>query len=541
MRKRKLQIAATFLAVALLLSGCGEYLRSLASQYSFYETTHYSQMEYTRPDMAQLEQLKEDCCKAAEGTDLDRVVDCIYAYYDAYDRFYTNYFLADIRYSSDLTDIYWEQEYNFCLENSAEADAEMEAVYRALAASSLREQLEGEDYFGAGFFDAYEGESLWDEGLLSLMEQEAQLESQYYILTEAAQESEYYSEEYFSDHAPAMAALLVDLIALRQEIAAYAGYSSYPEFAYEMFHYRDYTPTQAEAYLQAAGQEMEGMYRQLNDTNLWELTDPYCSEQETFRYVQQMASQMGGLVEDAFTQLEEAGLYDISYGENKYDTSFEVYLWSYNAPFVFVNPYLDQSDKLTFAHEFGHFANDYACWGSGAGTDVAEVHSQAMEYLSLCYGEDTEALETYKMADSLCVYVEQAAYALLEHQMYGLTGNDLTAENIQSLYEKIGTQFGLDSWENWDSRDFVAILHLYTEPMYLVSYVVSNDLAMQIYQQEKAEPGAGLDTYQRCLESQDTYILDFAKNYGLESPFAEGRLDAVKKTFETELKEFLAP
>jgi len=248
---------------------------------------------------------------------------------------------------------------------------------------------------------------------------------------------------------------------------------------------------------------------------------------------------MGGVVEEAFSQLEQAGLYDIAYGENKYDSSFEVYLWSYYAPFVFMNPYLDQTDKLTFAHEFGHFANDYVCWGSGAGTDVAEVHSQAMEYLSLCYTEGAEDLEAYKLADSLCVYVEQAAYALFEHQVYGLTGEALTVENVQALYERIGIEFGLDSWDGWDSRDYVAITHLYTEPMYMVSYVVSNDLAMQIYQQEKASAGAGLTTYERCLESQDTYLLDFAENYGLESPFADGRLGAVKATFEKELAPYL--
>ena len=540
MRKRKWQLAALVLSAALLLSGCGEYLRSLASRYSFYEMTPYSQMEYSRPDMAQLEQLLDDCCQAAEeGTDIDRVMECIYAYYEAYDWFYTSYFLADIRYCGDLTDIYWEEEYNFCLENTAAVDAGLEELYRALAASPLRQALEGENYFGAGFFDAYEGESLWDETFLALMEQEAQLESEYYALAEEALESEYYSEEYFTRHGSRMAELFVDIIGLRQQIAAYAGFDSYPEFAYEMYHYRDYTPAQAEAYLQVAGQELSGLYRQTNTSALWELSDGYCSEQDTFQYVRQATAQMGGVVEEAFSQLEQAGLYDIAYGENKYDSSFEVYLWSYYAPFVFMNPYLDQTDKLTFAHEFGHFANDYVCWGSGAGTDVAEVHSQAMEYLSLCYTEGAEDLEAYKLADSLCVYVEQAAYALFEHQVYGLTGEALTVENVQALYERIGIEFGLDSWDGWDSRDYVAITHLYTEPMYMVSYVVSNDLAMQIYQQEKASAGAGLTTYERCLESQDTYLLDFAENYGLESPFADGRLGAVKATFEKELAPYL--
>ena len=123
---------------------------------------------------------------------------------------------------------------------------------------------------------------------------------------------------------------------------------------------------------------------------------------------------------------------------------------------------------------------------------------------------------------------------MFEQQVYSLTGDDLTVENVQALYEQIGTQFGLDSWE-WDSRDFVTITHLYTNPMYIASYIVSNDLALQIYQLEQAEAGRGLEVFQECLLSDESYILQFAETYGLESPFAEGRLEAVKDTLSAAL------
>ena len=107
-------------------------------------------------------------------------------------------------------------------------------------------------------------------------------------------------------------------------------------------------------------------------------------------------------------------------------------------------------------------------------------------------------------------------------------------ENVEKLYRNIGTEFGLDSW-GWDSRDYVTVTHFYTNPMYVVSYVVSNDLAMQIYQLELEEKGAGLSLYDQCLYSQDSYIMTFAEDYGLESPFAEGRLEAVLEIFQREL------
>ena len=147
-------------------------------------------------------------------------------------------------------------------------------------------------------------------------------------------------------------------------------------------------------------------------------------------------------------------------------------------------------------------------------------------------------LEVYKLADTLCTYVEQAAYALFEQQVYDLTGDDLTVENVQKLYEQIGREFGFDSCE-WDSRDYVAVSHFYTSPMYIVSYVVSCDIAFQIYQLELAEPGAGLALYEKCIYSTDGYLMLFAESYGLEPPFAEGRLEEVKKTLETGLQNYI--
>ncbi len=532
--KKRMGLIAVILALTILLSGCDMLGALLGS-----DTVAYEDMEYTRPDPQELESVLEESCRVArEETELDAVVEAIYAFYDIYDRFATNYALANIAYSRDLTDLYWEEEYAFCAEKISLAEAGLDALYYALAESPVRETLEGDDYFGAGFFDAYEGESLWDDTFMAMMEQEARLENRYYEIAAQSQEAAPYSEDYFTQYGTQLEELFVEMICLRQEIAAYAGYASYPEFAYDMYHSRDYTPAQTEAYFMAVGDSLTDLYRAVNTGNVWEATYGYCTEEQTFRYVKDAASAMGGQVWQSFRLLERAGLYDIQSGPNKYDGAFETYLWTYQEPFIFLNPSSTQYDKLSFSHEFGHFTNDFVSFGGGAGTDVAEVHSQGMEYLCLCYGTDTGKLTDGKMADSLRIYVEQSAYALFEQQVYGLTGEELTVENVRALYGQIGSDFGFDSW-GWDSRDYVTVSHFFTSPMYVASYVVAGDVAMQIYQQEKAQVGAGLATYENCLESGESYLLQFAQTYGLESPFAPGRLEKVRATFQEELREYL--
>lgn len=536
MKKRYLRFLGLLVAAVMLFSGCSRLVEQAYQQAMMGgEYVAFADMEYARPDMEAHDRVLEEACQAAKtSTDPDEVAEQVYAYYDVYDRFYTDYALADIHYSADLTDSYWEEEYQFCSMNTAQVDAGLEELYYALASSPILEQLEGEDYFGPGFFDAYQGEYQVDEELMQLMEQELELQNRYYEISEEAMAVEYYSEEYFSVYGSQMEALFVELIALRQQIAAVAGYDSYPEFVYETYHYRDFTPQQAEQYLQQVGVTLAPLYEKWAYGEIWEQSLDYCTQAQTFAYVKSAAEAMGGSVAEAFGQLEQYGLYDIGYGVNKYNSSFEIYLWSYYQPFVFMNPYKDQTDKLTFAHEFGHFCNDYTCWGSYVGTDVAEVQSQGMEYMSLVYADGGQDMVKYKMVDSLNTYIEQSAYALFELQVYDLEAEELTVENVRAIYETIHDDFGFDAWE-FDSRDYVNISHFYTDPMYVVSYVVSNDVAMQMYQLELEEPGKGLEVYSECLTSMDSYIITFAESYGLESPFAPGRLEKVKKTMEESL------
>ncbi len=535
---KKLRLIALVLALSLIFSGCSlldSLLQEVKQEFGAPTGTAFRDMTYTRPDMAKLEASLESMRKLLDSSlPLSYVVDKIFVFYDLYDDFYTNLNLANIHFSRDITDSYWEGEYSYCMENMAVADAGLDSLYRMLASSKHRQELEKDEYFGPGWFDAYDGDTPYDEAYFALAQKEQALLDRYYAISGEALSTEPGSEAFYSQYGGELSRLYVELVALRQKIARHFGYNSYPEFAYDSSYYRDYTPGQASAYYEAIEKALYEPYRKANARDFWAPALAPCTEEETYAYLKNAAQKMGGDIWAAFTLMDSTGCYDIRWRENKQNMSYEIYLPSYHQPFIFTCPTQQHYDKLVFAHEFGHYCNDYVVGGSYAGTDVAEVMSSAMEFLTLCYTEDGEALERSKLMDALCIYVETAAYALFEQEVYNLKGDDLNTENVQALYEDIGTRFGFDSWA-WDSRDYVTIPHLFTNPMYIGSYVVSIDVAFQIYQLEKQEPGAGLRVYEQCLASEDSFIVDFAEYYGLESPFAPGRLEAVRKTMEEEL------
>ena len=539
MRKKTRALAALILVLCLLLTGCkldfaGYFQRMGMLLKASSGMTDFNDMVYTRPDIAQMQSTVDACCeKVASASSLDEVVSIIYEAYAPMDAFSTAYALANIYYCKDLTNAYWAEEYAYCTENTAVAQAALDQLYRALAKCPFRDQLEGDAYFGAGFFNDYEGESIYDETFMALLMEESALENRYYTIWNEAGDQDPYSEAFLDTCGSQMAQLFVELIALRQQIAEYLGYESYPEFAYAYYYGRDYSCDQTTSYLADIRAELVPLYRQMCADGV-DIQLDYCAESDTLHYVQSMAAAMGGTILQACNAMVEYSLYDIAYGENKYEASFEIYIRGYYSPYLFMNPTLTEYDKLTMAHEFGHFCCDYVTGGSQAGTDVAEVFSQGMEYLSLCYGQPDTDLEKLKMVNCLNIMVEQAAYASFEQQVYGLRGEELTVENVQALYAQIGSAYGFDSWD-FDSRSYVYVNHFFTNPMYVISYVVSNDVALQLYQMEKNQSGAGLTALQNAFQSVDTGIVTFAANYGLESPFATGRIAAIRETLRAVL------
>ena len=537
--KKILRLLAVVLIVAFLLTGCSmdldQLLDDIYTAIMVGTATHFEDMAYTRPDLTAYEQEWNTCMDMADTEQkVKTLMDQVYVVYEYYYDFHTNYNLANVHYSIDMTDSYWSDEYAYCMEKSADVSSWMDKLLYKLADSPLREELESDSFFGEGFFDAYDGESIWDETFTALMNEESTLLTEYYDITAKAAEVDPYSESYYTGYGAQLEEVFVELIAVRQEIAAYAGYESYAHFAYDFNYYRDYTPEQTETYLADISKELVGLYQNM-DSSAWTGSYASCTEEEMYTYVQQTAEAIGGTAASAFKLMETAGLYDIKASENKYNASFELYLYSYYVPFILVNPYGMALDKLTFVHEFGHFCNDYASSGSAASVDVAEVFSQGMEYLSLVYGTDTDALTKSKMADSLSVFVEQAAYASFEQNVYQLTGEDLTVENVRAVFADAMDAFGLSIY-GVDCRSYVQVPHFFIVPMYVISYVVSNDAAMQIYEKEIAESGSGLKVWEDNLTTLESGFLAFMEEAGLDSPFTEGRVAQLRKTFETVLK-----
>ena len=545
---------AALLLCALLLGGTG---RAWAL-----DGTAYDEIIYRRPSLADIQSAVDALEEAlARGEALERLeeqLDEIGALYDEFDTMAT---IAEIENNRDLSDAYWQRESAWCSEHYSELQRLLDESYSACAQSTRGEALE-RDYFWPGFREEYgeDRETLYTDDLIALMQEESRLVSEYRaLLSEASidlgsgeinyrqaltaldgDELARAEELYRYKYNEAFAELFLRLLRVRQQQAQALGYADYEEMAYDFNYGRDYTAAQAAVFLDSIREELIPVYSSIM------AGDPYADvyydlvdEDVLLQLLDAAASTVGGAAEAAFDFMLRYGLYDVSPGSTKADLSFQVYLTAYDEPYLFMNPYGDSADILTLFHEFGHFTDAFCNSGASETIDLAEVYSQASEYLSLyALGdalprEEQENLLRLKLLDTLELYAQQGAWAEFESVIYASSPDELDTEALNDLSLRVCREYGLctDGQEESYAMLWMDVPHLFEQPLYIISYPVSNDLALQLYAMEREEAGSGMARYRQMLERADpdsgeilTGLSELVERYGFDSPFAEGHM-----------------
>lgn len=592
MKKRLVLLLSLLLALSVLLQGCLMPFPSDRFDYLTEETTEptkptdrgepaeadsylpydefprpeeaeldpvaFEDMEYTRPDAAALCKALGELEKLVKnGGSFDEVGAAFEAAYSDYSLFNTMDSLSYIRHTIDLNDEYYETENNWCEEQSPLIEQALEKCYIAMGQSDLRDRLE-EEYFTEGFFDFYDENQIYsNDRVVKLMQKDNDLQAQYMAL-QSDQTIEWNGEEvlyedivgdesldydsylmayqlYYDKYNPQVGEIFAEMIRTRNEIAKELGYDTFADFAYSYYYDRDYTPEEAEDYLSDIAAELAPMY--FYAVYGAQSTTP-CSTDEVLDLFEKTVYRFGGEFATSYEFMQAYDLMDITDSSSKMPGSYVTYLNSYQMPFLYVSPTGKLDDLLTCCHEFGHFVDGFVNCNGTSSIDCNEIFSQGLEFLSLSRAEldddEREALTISKVADSLLTFVSQAAYAEFELRAYALPDDQLNTEGLNALFLECMEEFGQSytGMEDIIAPGWIDIQHFLIAPYYVISYCVSNDAALQIFQLEE-ENGTGLETYRALMStSSGNTILALLEENGMESPFEPGRVEELADFFE---------
>lgn len=520
----------------------------------------FKEIAYERPNAEALrEHFGELQALVENGADCGEILDAYYPIEEEYTYFGTMGQYAYIRYTLNLNDTYYDEEYNWCEEQSPLVEQAAEKCYIAMGASDQRDRLE-QEYFGEGFFSYYDENQVYsNDRVVELMQRESELQSEYMAMqsdmTVAWQGEECLVEEllsdpsldyedmlaiyelYYAKYGPRAAELYADLILVRREMAQELGYETYADFAYEYYYERDYTPAQVERYTADIAGEMAPLFYPAAASSYGEEMDM----QAVSELLRGTAYAIGGEIATAYDFMMAYDLYDFSESTSKMPGSYMTYLPSYGMPFLYVSPTGEIGDFLTATHEFGHFVDGYVNCNATSSIDCAEIFSQGLEFLALNRAELTErersGLTESKVADSVLTFLSQACYAEFERRAYELPEKELTEKRLNALFLECMEEFGMGMYgmEDLLAPGWIDIQHFFIAPYYVISYCVSNDAALQIYQTE-LEKGDGMETYSDLMHNAaENSILALLDSAGMESPFAKGRVAELANFLEEQL------
>lgn len=519
------------------------------------ELVLFSEMVYERPDTeAMFDAFDELIERGKSSEDADALLRSYENVYDQYIRFYSMDSLANIRHCLDTTDSYYSAEYDWCEAQTPSVEEKLELLYKAFAAGPARNALE-EAYFGDGYFLKYDDYEVYtNETYLALAKQEEEILSEYRSLT-AEPTVTYNGEErpfwdlmatenyyqymtvlrsYYAKYNPLIGDCFIRLVRIRKQMAEALGYESYADYAYDITYSRDYTPEQGRAFLDEIQTELVPLSEEIEgDYSLSLLRqDSGISEAETHGMLESAVQTLGGTILDAWNFMNAYELFDITKADEKLDGSFQTYIYSYEAPFVFVNSQGTSGDYTTFSHEFGHFTDSYYNYGAEEDLETAETFSQSMEFLALTYTDQlTESQKQrylkIQLSDMVSTFITQAAFSSFEDKVYALPDDELDLDTVNGLFLETCQDYGIaeSGFDFYYSQYWIDVLHFFEVPYYVISYCVSAQTTMEVYELEVNHAGDGVDAYFRLLDREhEAGVQQVMEDAGLENPFREGAI-----------------
>ncbi len=494
----------------------------------------------TDADHTEFSRLLAECEELVlQGTDVDAIEAALDAMEAQYYHIVTQAQIAYLLYSCDMLD-----------EELSEAQ---------LYASEMQSDAYGEYITFAQKVD--ESESPYREAFFSDWS-EADIESMRTYtdeMTELSQENDallvlYHELDLSDDEDLAeVETLYLDFIANNQAQADIMGYANYYEYASKSLYLRDASAAERAAFrtyvasyiiplYNKLAAEFDALYESLSyfeQVRVYNfLFEPY-NDQSTDYVFDYVASY------PASVRVNMESLFDPSCslfvdGENAYDGAYTTYLYDDERPFCYFGP--GYQDSMTVAHEMGHY---YAgCYNpvSDVPLDLAEVHSQANEYLFLRYLKDSlaqdifRAIELYQVIDTCATIILATLIDDFEEYVYThyveILENNTPLDDVMELVCRDYGGFDMISEQVADMNLYWRYVVL-DSPVYYISYALSATTALSIYEIAVEDQGAARTVYRALCEDLDV-TLSFRETLdevALPDPYAQSTFVAIRDCF----------
>lgn len=542
----------------------------------------FSQLIYERPDYdmieAESEKMVEEIKNAKSYSDIKAVLERRDKLLSSLSTMTT---IAYIRNTLDTTDEFYEKEVEYIDERDAEVSVKLTEISKALLACKFTDDITAE--YGPEYLaiEKRDVDKIKEE-LVPFRQQEAKLTMRYQKLMATAQIEfdgktlnlygiqkyfehpdrevrkaafKAYSDFYHSKEEE-MEEIFDQLVKIRNEMGRALGFDNYIPLGYMEQGRTDYGQKEVAAFREQVLKELVPLCEKLYEAQAKRIgvdkvkaydekfifpdgnAVPVGDEDYLVKEAQKMYHDMSKETGEFIDFMIEHELMDLKNKPNKASTGYMTILYDYKAPYVFscFNQTIFDVEVLT--HELGHAfagymaAREQKCLNyNSITTDIAEIHSMAMEqfaypYAEQFFGKDADKFRFAHLQQAITFVPFGVAVDEFQHIMY--ENPNLTPKERTYEWRKLEKKYM--PWREYEDDEFMERggywyhkLHIFQYPFYYINYTLTTMGAMELkkrYAENKEQ--AWKDYLALCKAGGSTNYLNLLKLANLSVPFEEG-------------------
>jgi M3 family oligoendopeptidase len=256
----------------------------------------------------------------------------------------------------------------------------------------------------------------------------------------------------------------------------------------------------------------------------------------------EMFRQLGGGIDELFTQMRGRNVIDLKSREGKAGGGFCDVLPGFGLPFIFANFDGTMQDVRVFTHEMGHAFQTYLSlnkplidyrWPTA---EACEIHSMGLEFLTWpqmkqFFGHDAVRFCRMHLTQLLLFFPYGAAVDEFQHMVYA--NPHASPDDRAAMWREL-EQIYLPSLKWGDlahpagGRRWQAQRHIFLHPFYYIDYTLALTCALQLWVSAASNRTDTIERYVKlCRRGGEAPFRDLVKSVGLISPFETGCLDCV--------------
>ena len=326
--------------------------------------------------------------------------------------------------------------------------------------------------------------------------------------------------------------LFDQLVKIREQIAANAGFSNYRDYAFKARARFDYTTEDCFKFHEAIEKQFMPVIRALQaerkrDLGLeslrpWDLSvdplnrpplRPFEQVESMVQKTQSIFDKLDASLAGDFRKMNDLHLLDLANRKGKAPGGYQSTLPEARLPFIFMNAVGLQRDVETLLHEAGHAFHALATQREdfypyrSAPIEFCEVASMSMELLG------NEHIETFYSANEASrarrdhlegiieIFPWIATVDAFQHWIYthpGHTRKERSAAWLD-LMDRFGGDVDWTGFEKVRENLWHRQLHIFLHPFYYIEYGIAQLGALQIWSNSKKNKAEALKAYQRGL------------------------------------------